>query len=212
MSLESQPQIILATTSSQLSANFTTAEIPVTHQDQPYTSDLFDERKEPKQLAKDISLEKANYYSSTKQSIVIATHSLITLNNQILPTPQNQTQAKSQLSQISGKTIQIVTGVAIIDSPKSRIINQTHTLDVQIANLSKHEKAWYINQKEFTTHPPINIFKKGASLIKSINGTPTPYRFILEQLLNLGYEDFLMPLPQDEATPKENTGSHLPFL
>jgi septum formation protein len=212
MSLESQPQIILATESSQLLDSFSKVNIDFTPNNSIFTPSKQDSRFDPMQFAKDMSLEKANQVNSNKQNLIISTYRVLSLEGKLLLKPKNRSESHQQLKDISGKTINYITGVTIIDNKKSRRINQLHTFDVTIANLSKQEQDWYTITKEFLTKPPIDIYNLGLRFVKKTEGTETPIRLIIEQLINLGYEDFLMPKPKNMNTPAKNTGSHLPFL
>lgn len=211
MSIESQPQIILATTSSQLQQDFQKAQIKHQLLNTHYSLHL-DPRKDPTQLAKEASLDLAKSQSNTKQTVLIATYTIASLHNKILETPKNEKEAINMLRLISGQTISYTTGIAIIDSPKSRIINQTQTYNVTVAGLSNQEIKWYASTKEWLTNTPLSLQGQGLRLIRSTEGCPSPIRLIVEQLINLGYEDFLMPPPPKPEAENHNTGSHLPFL
>lgn len=212
MSSESQPQIILATESSQLLDSFRNAQIVFRKDSTHFTPSVKDERLDPIQYVKDMSLEKANQLNLNKQTILISTFSQVSLEGQLLMKPKNLTIAENQLRSISGKTIEYLTGITILDNKKSRRINQIHKYQVTIANLTLQEIEWYKTTKDFLTSTPINTDNLGVRFIKSTSGTPTPTRLIIEQLVNLGYEDFLMPKPQKPEKESQNTGSHLPFL
>jgi predicted house-cleaning NTP pyrophosphatase (Maf/HAM1 superfamily) len=211
MSIESQPQIILATSSSQLLLDFQKAKIPHSSINIHHTLQI-DPRKDPVQLAKEASLELAKAQNNTKQTVLIAAYTIASLDVKILEIPKNHQEADAQLRQVSGKIIHYTTGIAIIDNPKSRVINQTQTYKVTIAGLSNQEIKWYTDTKEWLTNTPINLQGQGVRLIRSTEGNPSPIRLIVEQLVNLGYEDFLMPPPPQPEKESQNTGSHLPFL
>lgn len=212
MSSESQPQIILATESSQLLDSFTKAKIKFHHNSTHFTPSSEDERLDPTQYVKDMSLEKANLYNTNKQNLIVSTFSRICLNQKLLLKPKNLKIGHQQLLAISGNTLDILTGITILDNKKSRRINQVHKYQVTIANLSHQEIEWYRSTKEFLTSPPINIHGLGIRFVKDTAGTETPTRLIIEQLINLGYEDFLMPKPNKNEPKPTHTGSHLPFL
>lgn len=218
MSLESQPEIILASSSSfrqeifqQMGIKFTYIK-PEVVEEEPST------HKSIEQLVKDVSLHKAQSLKQMKDKIIIAFDTLVAVGDDILQKPKNAEEAKKMLQKISTQTVKVVTGVAVVDTHKTRTISQTETTLVTVARLSSAEIDWYIQTNQWQgVSGALAVEGLGSRFIRNIQGNfnnilGVPSRLVYEQLINLGYEDMLIPPPPKVEKTKSETGAHLPFL
>ena len=219
MSSQSQPQIILASSSTQRHTLFQKLKIPFQIIKPDYNlPEINTIRKDPSQIAKELSFQKAQTLSNLKDKIILSFQTIVSINDELIPKPKNRTHAKEILHKISNQSLKFTTGVALIDTHKSRRINQSQETIVHIDHLNIREIEWYLSTAEWQgTTAALDINNLGSRFIKKIEGDfhnalGLPVHLVAEQLNNLGYEDLLMPPPPESSKPKEDTGSHLPFL
>ncbi len=96
-----------------------------------------------------------------KSGIVIGSDTLVLLNGVVLGKPQKAPQAKGMLKMLSGRTVDVITGVTIIDVIKNKEVSDCEITKVYIKNLSTAEINDYVKTKE-----PLD--KAGAFAIQGI--------------------------------------------
>lgn len=77
-----------------------------------------------RQKAQTLAFQKAMNVAQRHQGLIIGADTMVILNEEILGKPKNQSEAKSMLSKLSGKTHAVITGLAIINT-----FNQQHMID-----------------------------------------------------------------------------------
>jgi septum formation protein len=128
----------------------------------------FDEKKikdkDPVQFAVKASICKAievgNRYPS---AIVIGADTIVVLKNRIFGKPKNSSDAKRALRSLSGKTHQVITGVAICFKDGDKLISAYESTDVTFKVLSDKEIDDYVS--EGSVHD-----KAGSYAIQDIGG------------------------------------------
>ncbi len=125
-----------------------------------------------KKLVEFLALQKAKEVSRRfPENIVIGADTLIMLGDKIIGKPKNSTEAKKILSQISGKTLKVFSGIAVIRMSENKIISKAKATKVSIKKISKEEIIAYIKTKEpLDKAGAFAIQGLGAILIKKIEG------------------------------------------
>jgi len=132
-------------------------------------------------LPKDITIEEAaSYLSELKASafrklendeILLTADTIVAINNQILGKPENEADAKSMLSLLSGNTHQVYTGITI--KTLSKTMTETDVAHVEFDEISEEEIEFYIkNYKPFDKAGSYGIQEWiGMAKIKKITGS-----------------------------------------
>jgi septum formation protein len=101
-------------------------------------------------------------------SIVIGADTIVVLNGKIFGKPKNPEDSKRTLSAFSGKTHQVITGVAVYKKNEDKLVSAYESTDVTFRNITKKKIEGYINKR--------NVHDKaGSYAIQDIGG-----RFIKE--------------------------------
>jgi len=109
--------------------------------DESYPVDL-DIRK----VAEYISEKKAKAYISLleENTMVITADTVVILDDEIYGKPLNKNDAKQMLSNLSGKTHKVITGVSIMTLNKQKSFSTTS--EVRFAKLDESEINYYVNK------------------------------------------------------------------
>lgn len=133
-----------------------------------------DERLEPDWTPEDavlhLSKKKAEaVFSQHPDAVVIGADTIVVIDDVILGKPSNRESAKRMLSQLSGTSHQVLTGVTILsDTNKTTFFTQT---DVRMYPLTDLEIENYIDSGEpFDKAGSYGIQGLGATLVKEIKG------------------------------------------
>ena len=128
--------------------------------------------KTPEELAKFLSLGKAkNVATSYTNAIIIAGDTFIVYKNKIIGKPKNEKDAIQMLQNFSGKSIKVVSGLAIIDTKNNKIVNDYGVGFVNFRKLNKKEIKMYAKTKEsLRSAGAFAVAGLGAILIDSIKG------------------------------------------
>jgi septum formation protein len=104
---------------------------------------------EPHQLAKSLSLEKANLVAKNhKNTLVIAADTFIVFESRILGKPRTETEAKQMLETMNGKPHSVITGFTIIDTETNKALSRSVETKVHLRKLSSNEIDAYVESKE----------------------------------------------------------------
>ena len=129
----------------------------------------------PKQLALHHALSKArSVCDKIKNGNVIGADTIVVCGRQVLGKPKDKKDAARMLRKISGRVVQVITGVAVV-SVETRLIVSVRkdaviTL-VKIKKLSKNEIDSYVKTKEpLDKAGAFAIQGKGAFLVEWIEG------------------------------------------
>ena len=123
---------------------------------------------------------------------VIGADTIVLNADVILGKPASQSEARTMLKTLSGRTHQVLTGYAICCLARQHLFSETIKTDVLFKNLTDAEIEWYIQTREpFDKAGAYAIQGLGTFLVKSINGSYTnvvglPVCEVLEFLINKG--------------------------
>ena len=146
-------------------------------------------------LVQKLALGKAmDVAKKHKNAIIIGADSFVVLGKEFLGKPHTPQKAEEMLKKISGKKHQLITGIAIIDTKKNKIITVYEITEVWFKKLTVKEIEEYIKTGE-----PLDkaggyaIQKLGCLFIRKINGGYTnvvglPINKIYEHLLELNVD------------------------
>ena len=121
---------------------------------------------------------------------IIAADTVVALENEVIGKPKDRADAERILLELSGKTHQVYTGVAIFYQGKASVFSVK--TDVEFKTLSKHEIDSYCDTDEpYDKAGAYAIQGKASFMVKQINGSYTnvvglPVCEVTEQLQELG--------------------------
>lgn len=106
-----------------------------------------------------------------KDEVLITADTVVAIDDQILGKPLDEEDAKQMLSQLSGKTHQVFTGITI--KTISKTFTETDVADVEFEHISDDEIDFYTkNYKPFDKAGSYGIQEwLGMAKIKKINGS-----------------------------------------
>jgi len=127
---------------------------------------------EPHQLARNLSLRKANASAAKhKHAVIIAADTVIISDNRIMGKPHSEDDARKMLETISGKFHSVVTGFTIIDTSANKTITRSVETTVYVRKLSRPEIDAYVKSKEpLDKAGAYGIQGLGAVIIERIEG------------------------------------------
>ena len=99
----------------------------------------------PEEVAQYIAAKKADAYVPTihEDNLVITADTVVIVDKKILGKPNDESEAKSMLRLISGKSHQVVTGVCLVTKDKRREFSVS--TDVTFRALSESEIDYYVS-------------------------------------------------------------------
>jgi septum formation protein len=105
------------------------------------------------------------------EGFIIGADTIVFHENKVLGKPKDAVEAKSMLRQLSGKTHEVITGVAIVNK-KAKICERFYEVtEVTFKELSDNLIEWYIEKEEpFDKAGAYAIQDMGAILVKKIEG------------------------------------------
>jgi septum formation protein len=164
-------KIILASTSPRRKELFERLRLPFEVEAPDYEEDMT-LKMTPIKLAKFLSYGKAlSVAKKHKSGIVIGADTFVALNNKLLGKPKSKIEAKKMLEHLSGKRVDVLTGLTIIDITASKKISFTDVTKVYIKKLSEKEIDNYIKSGEpMDKAGAFAIQGLGAVIIKRIEG------------------------------------------
>ena len=105
--------------------------------------------KDPARLALRLALNKANAVAATLcQGIVIAADTVVCADGTLLGKPQDAQDALEMLRFLSGRTHQVLTGVAVMDIVAGRTLTHVETTAVRMRTLREEEIRGYVASGE----------------------------------------------------------------
>ncbi len=125
----------------------------------------------PRQLVKTLALGKAQSVSKKHRGIIIAADTFVVFRGKVMGKPHTAKIARRILSQISGKTLLILTGLAIIDTVANKVVVRAVETKVWFKKLTPVEITAYIKTGEpLDRAGAFAIQDRGAMFIKKISG------------------------------------------
>jgi septum formation protein len=126
----------------------------------------------PLELVLHHSLQKARAAAKKLESgIVISADTIVVLDNKIIGKPHSRENAMETLKKISGKEIDVLSGLAVIDIDNKKEYQDHETTKVKIRNLTTKEIVGYVNTGEpLDKAGAFGIQEKGAAIVERIEG------------------------------------------
>lgn len=136
-----------------------------------YEEDMKSKLKPP-ELAKTLSRGKAESVAAQyKNHVIIAADTFIALKDSLLGKPSNEADAVKMLKKISGKSVSVITGLTIIDTPSNKKLSKVTETKVSIKKLTEGEIKGYVKTQEpLGKAGAFAIQGKGAIIVKKIDG------------------------------------------
>ncbi|HIH38793.1 septum formation protein Maf [Candidatus Woesearchaeota archaeon] len=130
--------------------------------------------KDPVSLVIKNALAKARFVAKTEKGIILGFDTIGFLDGKVLGKPKDQNDAKAMLKSMSGKTHQVYSGIAIIDTEKDKEITDVEKTDVAFRELSEEEIDHYLKHNNVLDKAASYGIQDGAGfLIKEIHGCYT---------------------------------------
>jgi len=135
------------------------------------------EINDPIQLVKKLAKEKALsakliLNSNNTDAIIVAADTIVELNNEIIGKAKNENIAFEILKKLSNTTHNLITGFAITDTNKPKIIIDYDITSVKFLSLSENDIRDYIKSEEWKGRAGAYSIRERASLfIESVNGS-----------------------------------------
>jgi septum formation protein len=121
--------------------------------------------KDPHQLVRDISWEKASsvaaYYDD---AIIIAADTIGVISGKIIGKPHSHKEARNMLAALSGRSHTVITGFTVMDTATHKNVSCSVSTKVYIKQISEAEIDAYVKTGE-----PLD--KAGAYAIQGLGGT-----------------------------------------
>ena len=154
----------------------------------PYSAYL---GKQVDEVTRELALLKARPVArQCNAGVIIGADTLVSLDGKLLGKPTDDEDAMVMLTQLSGTSHEVVTGVALVDALTERTIAWTETTQVYFRNLHRTEIAEYIATGEAADKAgAYGIQERGAAFVKRIEGcyfnvVGLPLASLIEHLSN----------------------------
>jgi len=159
--MKSQLKIVLASQSPRRLELLTKARIQVEVIESPYIEEELP-MLSPLELAKKHAFGKAKAVADIfEEGIIIGCDTVINLDGKTIGKPKDKEEATEILQLQQGRTIEVISGLSIIDAYKDRLIISHEVTKVKFHPMTPTEIEWYVNQKEWEG-------KSGAFAIQGI--------------------------------------------
>jgi septum formation protein len=112
--------------------------------------------------------------SLQSKDLVLGADTIVVLNGQVFGKPLDAAEAKKMLTILSGKTHEVITGVALVDSEKNTLWTDYTVTKVKMSSFDNGQIERYIKTGEpLDKAGAYAIQGKGAMLVESITGCYT---------------------------------------
>ncbi len=124
------------------------------------------------EVTQELALLKARAVAQfCDEGMIIGADTLVSLDGKLLGKPTDDADAVAMLTQLSGTTHEVVTGVVLIDASTGRTISWAETTQVYFRTLNPTEIADYINSGEASDKAgAYGIQGRGAAFVRRIEG------------------------------------------
>ncbi|HNR30584.1 MAG TPA: Maf family protein [Candidatus Hydrogenedentes bacterium] len=105
-----------------------------------------DEGESPARIVEDNAARKRDAVVSAlaPPAVVIAADTLVFLDEHVLSKPADAAEARAMLARLSGRTHQVLTGIAVVDTASGRAVQGHETTDVTFRDLTPDEIARFV--------------------------------------------------------------------
>ena len=130
------------------------------------------EGESPCQMVMRLAFEKGiDIASKRKSDLVISADTIVVLDNTVLGKPKDEEEAKLMITNLSGRTHQVITGISLINLENNKKIIDYVISNVKFKNLSEDDINDYIRTKESLDKAgAYGIQGYGALLVEEIKG------------------------------------------
>ncbi|WP_296647203.1 Maf family protein [Romboutsia sp. 13368] len=130
------------------------------------------EGESPCQMVMRLAFEKGTDIASKRKSdLVISADTIVVLDNTVLGKPKDEEEARAMITNLSGKTHQVITGISLINLENNKKIIDYVISNVKFKNLSEDDINDYIKTKESLDKAgAYGIQGYGALLVEEIQG------------------------------------------
>ncbi|MBI5143075.1 MAG: septum formation inhibitor Maf [Nitrospirae bacterium] len=146
-------------------------------------------------FARRIAQEKAlKIAASVDSGIVVGVDTIVALDGEVMGKPESPEVATAMLAKLSGRTHEVISGVAVIERPSGRTIVTSAVTDVRFKTLTSREIDRYVASGEPLDKAGAYGIQGIASLfVEGISGcyynvVGLPLNLLYETLLALGVE------------------------
>ncbi len=113
----------------------------------PTSTEVYDSSKTLREQIEAIAYDKAkSVIDSNEESIIIGADTIVTIDGEILGKPHSEEEAVSMLQKLSGRSHEVITGVAIVSSLKEVVFSTV--AKVHFFELTEEEIKNYVDSKE----------------------------------------------------------------
>lgn len=146
----------------------------------------------PEEIAKIHSIGKAKEVAKTlNEGIVIGSDTFIYFNEEVLGKPKTYERAKDMLKSISGKEVEVYSGVALVEAQTMKQEAKVCITKIKIRNLNDKLIEDYLKvQNPMGNAGALVIQDKGAILVEKTNGDYNAVVGMPLYELNLLFEEF----------------------
>ena len=149
----------------------------------------------PAELVERLALSKARAVAAQHpEAIVLGADTVVVVDGEILGKPADRAEAERMLSRLSGRSHQVLTGVAVVRGGEE-LVGHEETV-VRFAPLSREQIQWYVETGEpMDKAGAYGIQGRAAALIASISGdyynvVGLPLHRTVQMLTQFGYPIF----------------------
>ncbi|MBS4031051.1 MAG: septum formation inhibitor Maf [Clostridiales bacterium] len=127
---------------------------------------------DPKFLAGQLALRKAKSVAGTvSNGIIIAADTVVCVDGRLLGKPEDADEAAAMLRSLSGRSHDVMTGLAIIAQPEGRIETHVECTTVHMRCILPQEIDWYVASGEpFDKAGGYGIQGKAAVFVERLDG------------------------------------------
>jgi septum formation protein len=163
------PDLILASASPRRKELLEKLQIPFTIYS-PHVDETINEERSPIDIVMTLALRKAEHVAVLfRDSFVIGSDTIVVNNDKVLGKPKDRQEAKLMLTELSGKTHSVYTGVAVVHGSIQEVFYEK--TDVTFWELSAAEIEQYLDSGEpFDKAGAYGIQGLGALFVQSMAG------------------------------------------
>ncbi|NLP36889.1 MAG: septum formation inhibitor Maf [Firmicutes bacterium] len=130
--------------------------------------------KDPAKLVEKLAIAKALAVAKNqprREAVVIAADTVVCVDGTLLGKPKDSREAGEMLRLLSGRSHQVLTGIAVVALPVMKVLSQVEKTEVFMRRLSAAEIDWYLTSGEpYDKAGGYGIQGKAAVFVEKIEG------------------------------------------
>ena len=115
--------------------------------------EILNEGLEPRQAVEELAIQKVNCVrelcKDREAPWIFGADTIVLLNGQIYGKPRDREHARLMISELQGKSHEVITGIALFNSRKGSIDSCSVVSTVNFAPMSDEEIQWYLDSGEW---------------------------------------------------------------